>query len=83
MEERLFIAKNLPKAVRDTIKFFEKETTNGMTESEKKAFDLGVTNCIYALETFVLDEFPVVCLDVPNDEEMDIDELFEQFDKEL
>lgn len=77
MNELLFNAMDIPNEVEKLLKTVVNQVCNGMNESEKTAFNLGVGNTLAILRTLLeMDEEPVVHisnLDVI--EEMDIEEL--------
>lgn len=81
MNELLFNGMDIPNQVEKSLKGFVNQICNGMNESEKKAFDLGVGNTLAMLRTLLeMDDEPVVHIkDLEEIEEMDITELEERF----
>jgi hypothetical protein len=81
MNELLFNGMDIPKEVSKLLKTVVGQVCNGMNESEKTAFNLGVGNTMAILRTLLeMDEEPTV--HIPNldgIEEMDIEELEEIF----
>jgi hypothetical protein len=77
MTELLFNGMDIPNEVEKLLKTVVNQVCNGMNESEKTAFNLGVGNTLAILRTLLeMDEEPVV--HIPNldvIEEMDIEEL--------
>lgn len=77
MDELLFNGMDIPNEAEKLLKTVVDQICNGMNESEKKAFNLGVGNTLAILRTLLeMDEEPVV--HIPNldvIEEMDIAEL--------
>jgi len=77
MGELLFNAMDIPNEAEKLLKTVANQVCNGMNESEKTAFNLGVGNTLAILRTLLeMDEEPVV--HIPNldmIEEMDIEEL--------
>ena len=65
MNELLFNGMDIPKEVSKLLKTVENQVCNGMNESEKTAFKLGVGNTMAILRTLLeMDEEPVV--HIPN-----------------
>ena len=81
MDELLFNAMDIPNEVEKSLNGFVSQICNGMNESEKTAFNLGVGNTLAMLRTLLeMDEEPVVHIkDLEEIEEMDIEELEEIF----
>jgi hypothetical protein len=81
MNELLFNAMDIPNEVEKFLKRYVNKLCNGMNESEKTAFNLGVGNTVAILRTLLeMDEEPVVHIPGLGDiEEMDIKELEERF----
>jgi hypothetical protein len=79
---KLFIAKNLYNNVKGFLDGVRDKVTEGMSESEKDAYDLGVSNALLSIGCHTNDDYPVVCLDVNIDTEMTTNEVFERFDAE-
>ena len=81
MNELLFNGMDIPKKVEKLLKGFVSQICNGMNESEKAAFNLGVGNTLAMLKTLLeVDEEPVVHIPgLDGIEEMDIWELKEIF----
>ena len=81
MNELLFNAMDIPNEVEKLLKTVVNKVCNGMNESEKAAFNLGVGNTLAILRTLLeMDEEPVV--HIPNldvIEERDIAELEDIF----
>lgn len=81
MNELYFLAIDVVEEVTSVINVVEMTCTNGMTESELKAYKLGVSNVISALKATVEDEeIPVINIsgmDIPT--ELSIDELEEYY----
>ena len=77
MNELIFNGMDIPQEVSKLLKTVVNQVCNGMNESEKTAFNLGVGNTLAILRTLLeMDEEPVV--HIPNHdviEEMDIAEL--------
>lgn len=81
MNELLFNAMDVPNEVEKLLKTVVNQVCNGMNESEKMAFNLGVGNTLAALRTLLeMDEEPAVHINGLNEiEEMSIEELEEIF----
>lgn len=81
MNELLFSAMDVPNEVEKFLKKVVGQLCNGMNESEKQAFNLGVGNTLAILRTLLeLDEEPVVHIPgLKEIEEIDIAELEERF----
>lgn len=81
MNELLFNGMDIPQEVEKSLKTVVNQVCNGMNDSERNAFNLGVGNTLAILRTLLeMDEEPVV--HIPNHdviEEMDIEELEEIF----
>ncbi len=81
MNELLFNGMDIPNEVGKLLKTVVNQVCNGMNESEKTAFNLGVGNTLAALRTLLeMDEDPVV--HIPNldvIEEVDVAELEDIF----
>lgn len=81
MDELLFNGMDIPNEAEKLLKTVVDQVCNGMNESEKTAFNLGVGNTLAILRTLLeMDEEPVV--HIPNldvIEEMDIAELEDIF----
>lgn len=77
MNELIFNGMDIPREVSKLLKTVVNQVCNGMNESEKTAFNLGVGNTMAILRTLLeMDEEPVV--HIPNHsviEEMDVAEL--------
>jgi hypothetical protein len=77
MNELLFNAMNIPNEVKKVLDKTEDSVCNGMTDSEKKAYRLGVSNTLSIMRSLLeLDEEPTI--HVPSIQEiveMDIEEL--------
>ena len=57
--------------------------TIGMTDTEKKAYEMGINNTINALNALLVNEYPVIHFSLMNKiEEISCDELIERLDKE-
>jgi hypothetical protein len=82
MGNKIFIAKNIYNRVSEFIDQIYDIATEGMSNEEKTAYGLGTLNALNAIDSVVIDEYPVVCLGVEDDEEMTVEEVFEQFDKD-
>ena len=81
MDELLFNAMDVPNEVEKFIKKFRNQICNEMNDSEKMAFDLGVSNTLATLRTLLeMDEEPTVHISGLDEiEEMDVTELSEIF----
>ena len=81
MNGLLFNGMDIPNEVEKLLKTVVNQVCNGMNESERTAFNLGVGNTLAALRTLLeMDEEPVVHIpDLDVIEEMDIEELEEIF----
>ena len=81
MDELLFNGMDIPNQVEKSLKGFVNQICNGMNDSEKTAFNLGVGNTLAMLRTLLeMDNEPVVHIkDLKEIEEMDIEELEERF----
>lgn len=81
MNELLFNAMDVPNQVEKSLNGFVNQICNGMNESEKQAFNLGVGNTLAMLRTLLeMDDEPVVHINgLKEIEEMDITELEERF----
>jgi hypothetical protein len=81
MDELLFNGMDIPNEVEKLFKTVVNQVCNGMNESEKTAFNLGVGNTLAILRTLLeMDEEPVVHIPgLDGIEEMDIQELEEIF----
>lgn len=82
MNEVYFIGMDIMEEVKNMMNLSEVICTDGMTESELKAYQMGVSNVISALETVVREnDLPVI--DIPSLEiptELSMDELEEYYD---
>lgn len=81
MNELIFNGMDIPQEVSKLLKTVVNQVCNGMNESEKTAFNLGVGNTMAILRTLLeMDEEPVVHIkDLEEIEEMDIAELEKRF----
>lgn len=81
MNELLFNAMDIPNEVEKLLNKYINKICNGMNESEKTAFNLGVGNTLAILRTLLeMDEEPAVHINGLNEiEEMSIEELEEIF----
>ena len=81
MNELIFNAMDIPNEVEKSLKGFVKQICNGMNDSERQAFNLGVGNTLAMLRTLLeMDDEPVVHINgLKEIEEMDIAELEERF----
>ena len=81
MDELLFTVMDVPNEVEKLLKKVVNQICNGMNESEKMAFDLGVNNTLAILRTLLeMDEEPAVHINGLDEiEEMDITELEKTF----
>ena len=73
MEDIIFVGVDIPKATKKVLESID--VCEGMTSSEKTAYDMGVKNALSALKAIVEDE---VCVHIPGKsiaEEMDYKEL--------
>lgn len=73
MEDIIFVGVDIPKATKKLLESID--VCEGMTSSEKTAYDMGVKNALSALKAIVEDE---VCVHIPGKaiaEEMDYAEL--------
>ena len=73
MDEIMFIGIDIPKATKKLLESID--VCEGMTDSEKTAYDMGVKNALSALKAIIDDE---VCVHIPDKEigeEMDYNEL--------
>lgn len=73
MDEIIFVGIDIEKATKKLLEAID--VCNGMTDSEKTAYDMGVTNALSALRAIVSEE---VCVHIPGKEifeEMDYAEL--------
>lgn len=80
MSELIFNGMDIPQEVSKLLKTIVNQVCNGMNESEKTAFNLGVGNTMAILRTLLEINEPVV--HIPNldvIEEMDVKELEEIF----
>lgn len=82
MNELYLLGVDIIEEVKNMMRLSEVVCTDGMTENELKAYQMGVTNVISALEAVVReDDIPAV--DIPGLEiptELSIDELEEYYD---
>ena len=82
VDEMLFAGMDVTKELKDTLKQCEDTITNGMTKSEKKAYDCGIKNVMSILSSMLEDENPVVHISgLEDQEEFDIKELYEKVNK--
>ena len=84
MDEFLFIGVPIEKEILALLDKVTEQVCNGMTDSEKKAYDIGITNTILAM-TSLLEADNEPKLYMPNLEistEMTLDEVIEYFCKE-
>ena len=81
MNELLFNAMDVPKQVEKSLNGFVNQICNGMNESEKQAFNLGVCNTLAMLRTLLeMDDEPVVHINgLKEIEETDVAELEARF----
>ena len=81
MNELLFNGMDIPNEVEKLLKKVVNQVCNGMNDSEKTAFNLGVGNTLAILRTLLeMDEEPAVHIKgLDGIEEMDIAELEEKF----
>lgn len=57
--------------------------TKGMSDTEKKAYKMGINNTINALNALLVNEYPVIHFSLMNKiEEISCDELIDRLDKE-
>lgn len=84
MEEILFCAMDISKEVRDLLNKVTDGVCDGMTDTEKKAYEVGVENTMNAMVGILeSSDWPIVY--VPNleiSEEMTFEEVKEHFSKE-
>ena len=77
MDEIMFVGIDIPKAVKKLLKSID--VCDGMTSSEKTAYDMGVKNALSALKAIIEpQEDNEVCVQIPGKEigeEMDYTEL--------
>lgn len=84
MDELLFVGVPIEKEILSVLDKVTDQVCDGMTDSEKKAYDLGITNTILAM-TSLLEADDEPKLYMPNLEistEMTLDEVMEYFCKE-
>ena len=84
MEELLFVGVPIEKEVLALLDKVKNQVCNGMTDSEKRAYDMGITNAILTI-TSLLEADDEPKLYMPNLEistEMTLDEVIEHFCKE-
>ena len=84
MEEILFCAMNIPKEVRNLLNKVIDSVCTGMTDTEKKAYELGIENTM-AVMVAILGSSDEPIVYVPNleiSEEMTFEEVKEHFSKE-
>lgn len=70
-----FIPVNIPAFVKKHMDGIKETVTNGMTESEIKAYDLAITNCLLAIESMLgmaSDNEVIVYEEGLSDEELEI-----------
>ncbi len=81
MNELLFNGMDIPNEVEKLLKKVVNQVCNGMNDSEKTAFNLGVGNTLAILRTLLdMDEEPAIHVPgLDHMEEMDIAELEEIF----
>ena len=83
-ENLIFIAMNISNETKTMVDGTTTMCTKGMTENEKKAYEMGIKNTIIALDMLLEDnEWATVninCMD--RIEEIDCDKLIEILDKE-
>ena len=81
MNELLFSAMDVPNETEKFLKRYMDRLCNGMNESEKMAFNLGVGNTLASLRSILeMDEEPAVHIKGLNEiEEMTLEELEEIF----
>ena len=84
MEELLFVGVPIDKEVLALLDKAKNQVCNGMTDSEKRAYDMGITNAALAIASLLeADDTPKLYM--PNLEistEMTLDEVMEYFCKE-
>ena len=84
MEEILFCAMDIPVEVRNLINKVTESVCVGMTDTEKRAYEIGVENTMNAIVAMLeTSDWPIVY--VPNleiSEEMTFEEVKEHFSKE-
>lgn len=84
MDELLFVGVPIEKEVLALLDKVKNQVCNGMTDSEKRAYDMGITNTILTM-TSLLEADDEPKLYMPNLEistEMTLDEVIEHFCKE-
>lgn len=84
MDELLFVGVPIEKEVLTLLDKAKNQICNGMTDSEKRAYDMGITNATLAIASLLeADDQPKLYM--PNLEistEMTLDEVIEYFCKE-
>ena len=84
MDELLFVGVPIEKEVLILLDKVKNQVCNGMTDSEKRAYDMGITNTILTMTSLLkADDEPKLYM--PNLEistEMTLDEIIEHFCKE-
>jgi hypothetical protein len=77
MNELLFNAMNIPNEVRKALDKTESSVCNGMTDSERKAYNLGISNALGVMRGLLeLDEEPAIHIpSIKEIVEMDIEDL--------
>ena len=84
MDELLFVGVPIEKEVLALLDKLKNQVCNGMTDSEKRAYDMGITNAILTI-TSLLEADDEPKLYMPNlkiSTEMTLDEVIEHFCKE-
>lgn len=84
MDELLFVGVPIEKEVLALLDKVKNQVCNGMTDSEKRAYDMGITNTILTM-TSLLEADDEPKLYMPNlkiSTEMTLDEVIEHFCKE-
>lgn len=77
-ETLIFTAMNIENETRKLVDSAMSDCTKGMTNTEKKAYEMGISNTINALNCLIIDEYPVVHIEgIKHIEEIDCDELIE------
>ena len=84
MDELLFVGVPIEKEILSILDKVTDQICDGMTDSEKRAYDMGITNTILAMTSLLeVDDEPKLYM--PNLEistEMTLDEVMEHFCKE-
>ena len=83
-ENLIFTAMDISSETKNMINDVTSLCTKGMTDTEKKAYEIGISNTINALNALLVNnEYPVIHIgSIDKIEEINCDELIERLNKE-